>query len=129
MHVIKCTGDKHHCKCLIEEGINHCINEGMGLAHLPILALKLSLVWPSAVCFSLVPEISPTGVTGTQTPRWCPKAIVMSSTPLPDVCSGLSRWWVSADCNGRSPHWHFGHSSSCTWKMDCGCAHGCVHMH
>lgn len=56
MHIIKSTREKHHCKCLIEEGINHRTNSGMSLAHLLVFALKPPPCCPNTV--SPVPEIS-----------------------------------------------------------------------
>lgn len=60
MHIIKCARCKRHCQYLGEEGIGHGINKGTGLAHLLLFPPKPLPCWPSPVCLSLVPEISPT---------------------------------------------------------------------
>lgn len=90
MHIIKCTPEKHHCKCLIERRYQSRTNKGKSLAHLLIFPLKPPPCCPSTL--HPAPEISLL-VTKHQMPRSdISKALVTSCTPVPDVCSNLSGW-------------------------------------
>lgn len=57
MHIIRSTGEKRRCECLIEEGINHRRNKGVSRPHLLISPLKPAPLLASHR-LSLVPEIS-----------------------------------------------------------------------
>lgn len=112
----------------------------MGLAHLLIFPFKPLPCRPNTVCPSLVPGISPLESLSTKAHRSSvPKTTVMSSTPVPVMCSNLSGWLLPrivmkghladpSDTPGATPGATPGRWVVCTCTCVLVRARVCLHM-